>query len=82
MDGGFGDQVVILTEDEMQILTREIRGQGGFQSLLRDVRRSMHANALILTPRLARKITRYATRYGDGGFQRRLARIIEAAARP
>ena len=75
-----GLDLVILSEDDHAVLLRDIRGHGGFQSLLRAVRRNMRGNVLLLTPSLRARIERYASKYGGGGFQQRLGRIVAAAS--
>ena len=70
-----------LTDDELAVITRPVRGKGGFQSLLKALRRNMEGSRLNITPSLAQRIVRYATRYGCGGFQDRLRRIVAAAER-
>ena len=70
-----------LTDDELAVVTRPVRGSGGFQSLLKALRRNMEGSRLSITPSLAKRIARYATRYGRGGFQDRLRRIVSAAER-
>lgn len=63
-----------LEQDEIQILTREINGQGGFQTLLRELEENLIAanGKLELSDELLGKTIRYLT-YGGGGFQGRLA---------
>jgi len=70
-----------LTAEEVAVITRPVNGRGGFQSLLRALCKSLDGSTLHLTPALARRVTRYGTRYGCGGFQDRLARVIAAAQR-
>lgn len=54
----------------------EIHGQGGFQSLCRQLgTRLTDTPVLTLQADEFRRIVRYAT-YGDGGFQSRLRRLI------
>jgi len=56
----------------------DIKGQGGFQSLMRDV-----ASRVTKSPGIVRfdaddfaRITKYATSYGEGGFQQRLRLLV------
>ena len=73
--------VVLVDEDERRMLDRKIAGRGGFQSLLREIKRNLSGQLLTMTPALAQRIARYGTRYGSGGFQQRLARLVAAISR-
>lgn len=58
-------------------LRRPVRGQGGFQNLLRTLQAQLtENNVLTLTPTLAGRIARYVRNYGDGGFQGRLGPVL------
>ena len=79
---GSGHEVTIrLTAEERLVLDRDINGRGGFQSLLRAIRARIREDSVSLTPALRERILRYASRYGRGGFQGRLGRIVDAARR-
>jgi hypothetical protein len=55
----------------------DIKGQGGFQSFCRNLQdRCKKASTLSLTPEEFERMTRYATQYGDGGFQQQLRTIL------
>lgn len=58
--------------------TLDIKGQGGFQSLMRDVaeRITTSAGVVRFTASDFARITRYATSYGEGGFQQRLRLLV------
>lgn len=71
--------VVELTLDQVEFLTRPVRGQGGYQSLLTRLRGNMNGNLLRLSRSDCNRIVRYSTQYGEGGFQARLRSIIELA---
>ena len=65
--------IVQLTEDESKLFRKPIRGQGGFQDLLQELRLGLTSdNKITLTSGEIRKIRRYAEDYGVGGFQGRL----------
>lgn len=64
---------LLLTEEEVGLLTRPVRGQGGFQSLLRVLQAGLRGRVLTITPANGVRIRRYSARYGSGGFQGRLA---------
>ncbi len=72
---------VVLTDDQVSIIMRPVNGRGGFQCLLRALRRRLDGSTLHLTPELAERVSRYATRYGPGGFEGRLGSIVDAARR-
>lgn len=65
--------VISLTKEEKSILCRPVRGQGGFQSLLRRIKsQPKNNNEFSITPSGIERIYRYASEYGGGGFQQRL----------
>ena len=78
-DGDTNDIVVELTPSQVEYLNRPVRGQGGYQSFLKRLQRNMNGNLLRLSRKDCEKIVRYATRYGQGGFQARLRSIVELA---
>lgn len=55
-----------------------IRGQGGFQRLMREVAdRITQAHGTVrFTPDEFKRVARYATSYGEGGFQQRLRLLV------
>jgi hypothetical protein len=77
-----------LPPDAVEALGRPVVGQGGFQSLFRQIQALLVGNELTLTPELTDRIVRYVQDYGGGGFQGRLDTILEelktlgAALRP
>ena len=68
-----------LTQAQTRLLKRPIEGSGGWQSLLRLLQRRLEGQDLSLTPGEIARILRYKTRYGQGGFQDRLAGVIDRA---
>lgn len=56
----------------------EIRGQGGFQALCREIVKRINSGQPVLrfAPNEFRRITHYATMYGEGGYQARLRIIV------
>lgn len=56
----------------------DIKGQGGFQTLMRDVSKRITASAGVakFSPDEFSRVTRYATSYGEGGFQQRLRLLV------
>lgn len=69
---------VVVTPDVRQFFTESaINGQGGFQSLCRLVAGRLERSPVLhLTPEELARIARYATTYGDGGFQQRFRKIV------
>jgi hypothetical protein len=72
---------VELTEGELEILNRPVRGSGGFQGLLRRLQRNVVERTLILEVQDIERILRYATDYGEGGFQSRLRAALVGGIR-
>ena len=69
---------VELTDEAARALRRPVRGQGGFQTLLRTLQsRLTEGNVLTLTPAVAGRIARYVHDYGQGGFQGRLGPVLD-----
>jgi len=58
-------------------LGRPVVGQGGFQSLLRQLQSLLKNGDLTLTPELIATMVRYVQDYGQGGFQGRLDTVLE-----
>ena len=65
---------VTLTPAEAEALNRPVNGQGGFQSLLRGLKRSFDRSTmtLSLSDTQIERIKRYTSEYGWGGFEGRL----------
>ena len=70
---------VELTPDQVEFLSRPVHGQGGYQSLLSRLQNNMVGSVLTLTQSDCERVVRYATQYGQGGFQERLRSIVEQA---
>ena len=58
----------------------DIRGKGGFQSLMRDVAARVTSGAGVVRFDATdfERITKYATLYGEGGFQQRLRLLVSS----
>jgi hypothetical protein len=69
--------VIALLPDELEALQRPIKGQGGFQGLLRRIQNQIVGSTLVLNETDAERLLRYVDRYGQGGFQGRLQRIVQ-----
>jgi hypothetical protein len=67
------------TPDHLEYITRLLRGQGGYQSFLSHLQVNLSGNQLRLTRADCEKVVRYATQYGEGGFQGRLRAIVDLA---
>jgi death on curing protein len=64
------------------LLSRPVRGEGGWNRLLRGLQRNLKPNGeLTLGPEDVRRIRSYAEHHGVGGFQSRLAPVLEAIRR-
>ena len=70
-----------LPADAAEALARPVVGQGGFQSLLRQLQGSLDGGDLTLTPEVIAKMVRYVQDYGQGGFQGRLDAVLEELKR-
>lgn len=69
---------VVVTRDVQEFFKdAQINGHGGFQSLCRGIAERMgRGRVLKLEPNEFRRIVRYASDYGEGGFQQRLRKIV------
>lgn len=69
---------VVVTPEVRDFFTSAIiNGQGGFQRLVRMLADRLAADkSLHLSPEEFTRIVRYATEYGDGGYQLRLRKIV------
>jgi len=66
-----------LNVDALEALPRPVNGQGGFQSLLREIQQQLSGgNVLVMTPSLVERVARHVDQYGDGGFQGRLEYVL------
>jgi hypothetical protein len=73
--------VIDLGPGALQALRRPVRGQGGFQSLLRKLQKAISAdNQLPLSRETIEQIARYVRDYGQGGFQGRLDTVLQELA--
>jgi hypothetical protein len=68
---------IVLSDEAVERLRRPVNGQGGFQSFLRSLQRNLDGHELTLTPAAVKRIANYVERYGDGGFQGRLAFVLD-----
>jgi hypothetical protein len=74
--------MVKLGPDEAERLRLPARGEGGMQSLQRQLQAQLTADGtLTITPVQVEKIVRYAQSYGEGGFQGRFQGILGAVKR-
>jgi site-specific DNA-methyltransferase (adenine-specific) len=67
-----------LDPTEMEPLTREVNGTGGYQSFIRKLQRqySPKEGQIILDIEDIQRMPRYVTKYGQGGFQDRLSFLM------
>lgn len=69
-------QLVVSPEIREFFLSQVVEGHGGFQSLCRTVAERLQSTSrLTLTPDEFRRVVKYATLYGDGGFQQKFRKV-------
>lgn len=73
-----GAPITITVPPEVKrMFRRPINGQGGFQTLFREVaKRAQSHKGLQLRPEEMQRVVRYSTHYGDGGFQQALRWVV------
>ena len=71
-------------ESDFAPLDRPVRGEGGFQNLLRRIRAGYDraTETLEISAPDAERVMRYSADYGGGGFQGRLGPLAIALAQP
>ena len=70
---GNGKTLAIWLElDEVDRLSRPIRGRGGHQTLLRSLAGARHGQVQFVSPVNRNKVLSYAWDYGEGSFQNRI----------
>ncbi|OFW05442.1 MAG: hypothetical protein A3I61_14605 [Acidobacteria bacterium RIFCSPLOWO2_02_FULL_68_18] len=67
---------ITLGPKALEVLGRPVVGQGGFQTLLRQMQAAVQGRDLSLTPDQVAKVVRYVEKYGQGGFQGRLDTVL------
>ncbi len=73
---------IVLTPDEVQLITKTIEGDGGHQLLLREIQNDLEPDgSMTLDDGTLQRVHRYIEAYGGGGFQDRLKAIRSAAWR-
>jgi hypothetical protein len=61
-----------LTPGEIARYTKPVRGQGGFQTLLRRIAKNISLDGVLtISESDMEKLIRYSFQYGQGGFQER-----------
>ena len=60
-----------LSSAELSRISRPVRGQGGFQSLLRKLQKQLDGDLLEVSEVDLERLVRYSFEYGQGGFQER-----------
>jgi len=66
-----------LTPEQYNLLNKEIKGEGGFQSLQRKLLSQLNGLSLILYPEDIERICRYIKKYGNGGAQKQFFEIFK-----
>ena len=69
-----------LTDASLTLFRKPVRGQGGFQGLLRKIQAGINwtTGVLIISEADVGRVIRYAAKYGGGGFQGRLGPLAAA----
>ena len=69
-----------LTGASLNRFKRPVRGQGGFQNLLRAIQAGINwtTGVLSISEADGERVIRYAAKYGGGGFQGRLGPLAAA----
>jgi len=71
-----------LTDEEVALLKKPIRGEGGWQVLLQRLQKKVSAdNTISISPSEIETIIRYCQNYGEGGWQKQLSSILTAIGR-
>ena len=70
-----------LSDRELAKITKPIKGQGGFQTLLRRIQKQVHGNVLEASETDIEKLIRYSFEYGHGGFQERAKTAADSGTR-
>lgn len=65
-----------LADDDLEQLMRPVRGQGGWQSLVRRLQRQVSGHVIELSEEDQRRILHSLLSYGTGGWQDRIAAIV------
>ena len=73
--------VIELDDEQLERLNRPVRGEGGFQSLLRRIQSQIVGKTLVLSEADGERLMRYAKVYSTGGFQQRLGPIVEQVSK-
>lgn len=74
--------VIELAKEEVELLSRPIHGQGGFQTLLRRLQSQLNEESqLVLGIDDVERIARYCAKYKTGGFQDQLKSVLSALER-
>jgi len=70
---------IVLNAEELSELRKPLKGPGGFQDFLKQIRQraAIRGGKLELSQDDIDKIRRYAFDYKDGGYEGRLRRICE-----
>ena len=77
-------RTIQVADSDFAPLDRPVRGEGGFQNLLRRIRAGHDpaTGTLEISAPDAERVMRYSADYGGGGFQDRLGPLATALAQP
>jgi hypothetical protein len=65
-----------LSDNDLEQLMRPVRGQGGWQSLVRRLQRQVQGNVIELSREDQERILHYLLSYGTGGWQERISSVV------
>ena len=76
-----GEMRLPLTSAALSKLRKPVRGQGGFQSLLRKLQTQLDGGELQVTVEDVERLVRYSASHGGGGFQERTRSAVKTSKR-
>ena len=69
--------IIELTDSALELISRPVKGSGGWQSLLRKLQQNVSGNELTLSTEDIVRIIRYSLNYGQGGYEDRLRPVVD-----
>ena len=68
---------IVVSGDQAKELLKPVNGQGGFQSLLRRLQKTMEVQVILsVNDEDFKRLSGYMDLYGSGGYQDRIIRLI------
>ncbi|MCZ6172962.1 hypothetical protein [Campylobacter ureolyticus] len=68
---------VHLSQSALNAINEEVRGSGGYQTLMRKLQKQLIGTELHYSDDYLEKIKRYAKEYNNGGYQNRFKEILK-----